>query len=100
LRFAWSVEPDNEALAERIRRVFALRAEGRCAVPSTIAEERATNPFVRHASETLRAKVREAWPARTLETGEAIVAATRALTDRGDYRAAGDSTLPLGSSSS
>lgn len=99
LRFAWSVEPDNAALAERIRRVFALRAEGRSSVPSTIGEERATNPFVRHASETLRAKVREAWPDRTLDTGEAIFAATRALKDRGDYRAAGDSTLPIGSPS-
>jgi hydroxyacylglutathione hydrolase len=99
LRFAWSVEPDNAALAERIRRVFALRAEGRCAVPSTIGEERATNPFVRHTSETLRAKVRDAWPDRTLDTGEAVFAATRALKDRGDYRAAGDSTLPIGSPS-
>ena len=35
LRFAWSVEPDNEALAARIRQVWALRAEGGCTVPST-----------------------------------------------------------------
>ena len=47
LRFAWSVEPDNEALADRIRRVFALRARGECSLPSTVEEERATNPFVR-----------------------------------------------------
>ncbi|MBW2256562.1 MAG: hydroxyacylglutathione hydrolase, partial [Deltaproteobacteria bacterium] len=40
LRFAWSVEPDNEALADRIRRVWAVRSEGRSAVPSTIEEER------------------------------------------------------------
>lgn len=95
LRFAWSVEPDNAALAERIRRVFALRAEGRCAVPSTIGEERATNPFVRHASPTLRANVAKAFPARTLDTPEAIFAATRALKDRKDYRATGDAALPL-----
>jgi hydroxyacylglutathione hydrolase len=95
LRFAWSVEPDNEALAERIRRVFALRARGECAVPSTIGEERATNPFVRHSSPTLRAKVAEAWPGRRLETPEDVFAATRALKDRKDYRAIPDSALPL-----
>ncbi|HEY8429854.1 MAG TPA: hydroxyacylglutathione hydrolase [Sandaracinaceae bacterium] len=95
LRFAWSVEPDNEALAERIRRVFALRAEGGCAVPSTIGEERATNPFLRHASDTLRARVAAAFPDRDLSTPEAIFAATRALKDRKDYRAMPDSVLPL-----
>lgn len=94
LRFAWSVEPDNDALAERIRRVFALRAEGKCAVPSTIGEERATNPFVRQASATLRRKLAEAWPGRVLDTPEAIFAATRALKDRKDYRAIPDSALP------
>lgn len=45
--FACSLDPDNAALAERSRRVDALRAEGRPTVPSTIAEERATNPFLR-----------------------------------------------------
>lgn len=95
LRFAWSVEPDNEALAERIRRVFALRAEGKSAVPSTIAEERATNPFVRHHSESLRQRVAEAFPDRPLDSPEAIFAATRALKDRKDYRAIPDSALPL-----
>lgn len=94
LRFAWSLEPDNEALAERIRRVFALRAEGRSAVPSTIGEERATNPFVRQDSETLRRKLGEAWPERALDTAESIFAATRALKDRKDYRAIADSSLP------
>jgi hypothetical protein len=36
------VEPDIEALRESDRAHLALRAEGRCSVPSTIAEERAT----------------------------------------------------------
>ena len=35
LRFAYSVEPDNAELAERIRQSWALRAEGGCTVPST-----------------------------------------------------------------
>ena len=94
-RFAWSVEPGNEALADRIRRVWRVREAGGCAVPSTIGEERATNPFVRHASEELARSVRAAWPDRALDTPEAIFAATRALKDRKDYRAIGDASLPL-----
>lgn len=89
LRFAWSVEPDNEALAERIRRVWALRAEGRCAVPSTIDEERATNPFLRPGSATIRANV-------GVDGGFAdVFAATRALKDQKAYKATGDDVLPL-----
>jgi hydroxyacylglutathione hydrolase len=95
LRFAWSVEPDNAALAERIRRVWALRAEGGCAVPSTIEEERATNPFLRPGSPTLRAQVAAAWPERVLDTPADVFAATRALKDRKTYREGTDAELPL-----
>ena len=49
-RFALTVEPDNAALRERMERVEADRAEGRPTVPTTIGEERATNPFMRAAS--------------------------------------------------
>lgn len=45
--FALAVEPDSTALQERAAQVAALRAQGRPTVPSTIAEERATNPFLR-----------------------------------------------------
>lgn len=45
-RFAVHVEPDNSAIAERLKRVEALRADGQPTVPMTIGEERATNPFV------------------------------------------------------
>ena len=47
LRFALAVEPENAALQERVRRVAALRADGLPSVPSTLAEEKATNPFLR-----------------------------------------------------
>jgi hydroxyacylglutathione hydrolase len=47
LRFALTVEPDNPAVQARVDRVAALRAAGRSSVPSTLAEERATNPFLR-----------------------------------------------------
>lgn len=54
-RFAVTMEPQNAALAARIREVAALRAAGRPTVPSTIGVEKATNPFLRPASAELRA---------------------------------------------
>jgi hydroxyacylglutathione hydrolase len=49
-RFALSVEPDNAALATRMAEVTAMRERGEPTVPTTIALERATNPFMRAAS--------------------------------------------------
>jgi hydroxyacylglutathione hydrolase len=47
LRFAVSVEPLNTNLQARVKRVADLRAAGLPSVPSTLAEEKATNPFLR-----------------------------------------------------
>lgn len=47
LRFALAVEPENPAIHARVKRVAALRAAGHSSVPSTLAEELATNPFLR-----------------------------------------------------
>jgi len=47
LRFAKTVEPDNAAIDARIAAVAAQRATGQASVPSTMAEELATNPFLR-----------------------------------------------------
>ena len=47
LRFALAVEPDNAAISQRVERVAALRAAGLPSVPSTLADEKATNPFLR-----------------------------------------------------
>ena len=49
-RFAVTVEPDNRALAERMAEVEALRGRGEPTVPTTIALELATNPFMRAGS--------------------------------------------------
>ncbi|MEM6994511.1 MAG: hydroxyacylglutathione hydrolase [Myxococcota bacterium] len=95
LRFAWSVDAGNPALAERIAAVWKLRGEGRCSVPSTIAEERATNPFLRFGADGVVQRLREAWPDRDLSTPAEVFAATRALKDRKDYKARGDEGLPL-----
>ena len=47
IRFAEAVEPGNRELGERKRREAAKRERGEPTLPSTIAEERATNPFLR-----------------------------------------------------
>ncbi len=49
-RFALHVEPENAALRQRMTAVDAARAEGVPTVPTTIALERATNPFTRAGS--------------------------------------------------
>ncbi len=95
LRFAWSVEPDNQALAERIREVWAIRERGEATVPSTIAVERATNPFLRGDSPTIRASVATALPDAPLETPAEVFAATRRLKDLKHYKQRDESTLPL-----
>ena len=45
--WAVTVEPENEALAARLAEVEQTRGEGRVTLPTTIGEERATNPFMR-----------------------------------------------------
>ncbi len=46
-RFALTIEPENAALISRAEKVRAARAKGQATVPSTLAEELATNPFLR-----------------------------------------------------
>jgi hydroxyacylglutathione hydrolase len=60
LQFALHVEPDNRAVEEKLERVRAIRSHAAAdwhdagademTIPSTIAEEKATNPFMRSAS--------------------------------------------------
>lgn len=49
IRFARAVDPGNPTLAAREARAQALRAAGKPTLPSTLGEERATNPFLRCA---------------------------------------------------
>jgi hydroxyacylglutathione hydrolase len=46
-RFAVTADPNNAALKKRLAAVEATRAAGRPTLPSTIAEELRTNPFLR-----------------------------------------------------
>lgn len=49
-RFAAHAEPGNRDIAERLEKVTALRAQGTITLPTTVAEERRTNPFLRASS--------------------------------------------------
>ena len=75
-RFAVTVEPQNGALRARAEAVAKLRAAGRATVPSTLAEERATNPFLRPQSRALRETI-----ALPSAADVDVFAKTRALKD-------------------
>lgn len=48
-RFAAQAEPGNADVASRLAQVEQLRERGEITLPTTVAAERATNPFVRSA---------------------------------------------------
>ena len=45
-RFAAHASPQNQAIADRLAQVTAMRDAGQITLPTTVAQERATNPFV------------------------------------------------------
>lgn len=63
LRFALAAEPDNSALHARITRCEALRAANQPTLPSRLAEELATNPFLRSEEATVRQALEGHWGA-------------------------------------
>ena len=58
-RFACVAEPDNKAIAARMQKVVRMRERGDPTVPTTIGEERATNPFMRASSAQALGRLRE-----------------------------------------
>lgn len=53
-RFAVTVDPDNADLAERRNDIDALRSRGQPTLPTTMAVEMATNPFLRASNPGIR----------------------------------------------
>jgi hydroxyacylglutathione hydrolase len=80
LRFAMSVEPKNPKLASRFERVQGLRARGTSTVPSTIEEEKQTNPFLRWNSKEIQAHVKAAHATTRLDP-VSVFAAVRKMKD-------------------
>jgi hydroxyacylglutathione hydrolase len=58
LKFAAAVEPDSRAVRDRAAAVAAARQRGEYTTPSTIGDERATNPFLRTADPAVIAAAR------------------------------------------
>ena len=60
LLFAKAIHPDSQAIRERLIKVQGLRSQNRLTLPSTIAEERLTNPFLGCASAMAFGRLRQA----------------------------------------
>jgi hydroxyacylglutathione hydrolase len=81
LRFALTLEPNNEALKNKYAWTQKVRAEGKYTIPSTIGEEKSFNPFLRTDSPELRASLKKLDP--VIGDGRvAIFAKARELKDR------------------
>ncbi|WP_147173030.1 hydroxyacylglutathione hydrolase [Pseudomonas sp. SJZ079] len=57
LRFAQAVEPHNPQVAQRLAEVSAWREAGQISLPSNLALEHATNPFLRSAETSIKEKI-------------------------------------------
>lgn len=53
-RFALSVDPDNKALQQRAAQIDKLRADNQATVPTKLADELDTNPFLRPDDPAIR----------------------------------------------
>jgi len=90
LRFALSIEPGNVALQKKAAAVREKRARAAAdwhdagvdemTIPSTLGDEKATNPFMRIDSAELIASVQKSAPG-TADDGVAILAAVRRMKD-------------------
>jgi hydroxyacylglutathione hydrolase len=80
LRFAAHVEPGNAAVSAKAARVAEQRERGEPTVPSTLADEKATNPFMRCDSPEVIAHVAD--KLGDDRSAAAILGAVRAAKDR------------------
>jgi hydroxyacylglutathione hydrolase len=80
LRFALTLEPDNAALQQKLAWAVEQGRKRLPTVPTTIASEKATNPFLRWHSPELRASLKRQFPYLPGDD-VAIFAKTRALKD-------------------
>ncbi len=79
LRFALAVEPGNRCLRSRAEAVSLARGEGLPTIPSTIALEKASNPFLRCGEPEVVASARRRVP--EAKDSVAVFAALRAWKD-------------------
>jgi hydroxyacylglutathione hydrolase len=67
LRFAMTLEPKNPKVVARYERAQAQRARGVSTVPSTLEEEKQTNPFLRWESKEIQASVKATIPDQRMD---------------------------------
>ena len=89
------VDRDNASLRKRIQGVWAMRNIGASVVPSTMAEERATNPFLRVEAPEIKWRIQEEFPEVDTDDPVAVFTALREWKDRRDHRAMPDDVLPI-----
>jgi hydroxyacylglutathione hydrolase len=75
-----SIEPKNPKLASRFERVQGLRSRGASTVPSTLEEEKQTNPFLRWDSKEIQASLKSSDPGARLDP-VSVFAAVRKMKD-------------------
>jgi len=80
LRFAAHMEPENAAVTAKAARVAEQRARGEVTVPSTLADEKATNPFMRVDSSAIIERVSSSLAGD--RSPAAILGAVRAAKDK------------------
>jgi hydroxyacylglutathione hydrolase len=67
LEFALTLEPGNPEVSAKLARVRELRARGVSTVPSTIREEKQTNPFFRWDSDEIKDHLEKQFPGLKLD---------------------------------
>ena len=77
VHFALTIEPNNAALRARAEEVLALCSQGRATIPTSIATEKNTNPFLRADLPSLAAAIN-----RPDDGGAQIFAVIRAKKDK------------------
>jgi hydroxyacylglutathione hydrolase len=81
LRFALTLEPNNQALKTKYQWAQNVRAEGKYTIPSSIGEEKQFNPFLRTDSAELRRSLKQLAP-DLADDKVAIFAKARELKDK------------------
>jgi hydroxyacylglutathione hydrolase len=80
LRFAVAVEPENSDIQARLAQVTEWREKSQISLPSSLALERLTNPFLRSDQQEVRKRV-EQKNQKTYEAESSVFAALRAWKD-------------------
>jgi hydroxyacylglutathione hydrolase len=81
LRFALTLEPKNYKIRAKYEKVQGLRSRGVSTVPSTMIEEKETNPFLRWDSKELKETLKQSQPELPMNP-VSVFSAVRKLKDQ------------------